>query len=58
MKSPSVLIGLSITFFVIAVALSAAIWNDVSLAAKMGLFVLGFGSGVAAGRWLAQRSAR
>jgi hypothetical protein len=58
MKSPKVLIGLSIMFFVIAVALSMVIWNDVSLAAKMGLFVLGFGSGVAACRWLAARSAR
>jgi hypothetical protein len=53
MKSNNILIGLSIMFFLIAVALSVVIWSDVSLAAKIGLFVLGFGSGVAAGRRLA-----
>jgi hypothetical protein len=58
MKSLNVLIGLSILFFVIAVALSAVIWDDVSLAAKIGLFLFGFGSGVAAGKALPERSAR
>ena len=57
LKSPNALIGLSIMFSVIAAALSAVIWNDVSLIAKIGLFAFGFGSGVTAGRWLAERSA-
>ena len=45
-------------FLLIAVALSVVIWNDVSLTAKIGFFVFGFGSGITAGRWLADRSAR
>jgi hypothetical protein len=49
--------GLSIMFFVFAVVFSIVIWRDVSLAAKIGFFVLGFGSGVAAGRSFAKRSA-
>jgi hypothetical protein len=57
MKSNYVLIGLSILFFVLAAALSLLFWADVSLAAKIGLFVLGFGSGVTAGQWFARRSA-
>lgn len=58
MKSPNAFIALSIMFFVIAVALSVAIWNQVPLIAKIGFFALGFGSGVTAARWLAERSAR
>jgi hypothetical protein len=57
MKSNNILIGLSILFVVLAAALSAVFWADVSLAAKIGLFVLGFGSGVTAGQWFAKRSA-
>jgi hypothetical protein len=57
MKSNYYLIILSILFFVLAAAVSAVFWADVSLAAKIGLFVLGFGSGVTAGQWLARRSA-
>ena len=57
MKSNSFLIGLSILFFVLAVALALVLWADVSLAAKIGFFVLGFGSGVTAGQWFARRSA-
>ena len=57
MKSNHYLISLSILFFVLAVAFSAVFWADVSLAAKVGFFVLGFGSGVTAGQWLARRSA-
>ena len=55
MKSNNTLIGLSILFFVLAAALSFVFWADVSLAAKIALFVLGFGSGVTAGQWLARR---
>ena len=57
MKSNHYLISLSILFFVLAVAFSAVFWADVSLAAKIGFFVLGFGSGVTAGQWFARRSA-
>ena len=55
MKSNNILIGLSILFFVLAAAFSLVFWADVSLAAKIALFVLGFGSGVTAGQWLARR---
>jgi len=57
MKSNNILIGLSILFLVLAVAFSLAFWADVSLAAKIALFVLGFGSGVTAGQGLARRGA-
>jgi len=57
MKSNNMLIGLSVLFFVLAATLSLVFWADVSLAAKIGLFVLGFGSGATAGPWFARRSA-
>jgi hypothetical protein len=57
MKSNNILIGLSILFFILAAALSLVFWADVSVAAKIGFFVLGFGSGVTAGQWFARRSA-
>jgi hypothetical protein len=57
MKSNNVLIGLSILFFVLAVAFALVFWADVALVAKIGFFVLGFGSGVTAGQWFARRSA-
>jgi len=56
MKASSYLVALSILFFVFAVAFSVVFWRDVSLAAQIGLFVLGFGSGVTAGQWLAKRN--
>jgi hypothetical protein len=56
MKSNNYLIGLSILFFVLAAAFSLVFWAHVSLAAKIGLFILGFGSGVTAGQWIARRS--
>ena len=55
MKSNNTLIGLSILFFVLAAAFSLEFWADVSLAAKIALFVLGFGSGVTAGQWFARQ---
>jgi hypothetical protein len=57
MKSNNILMGLSILFFVLAAAFSLVFWADVSLAAKIAFFVLGFGSGVTAGRWFARRGA-
>ena len=56
MKSSNYMIVLSIMFFVFAAAFSVVFWSEVSLAAKIGLFVLGFGSGVTAGQWFAKRS--
>jgi hypothetical protein len=56
MKPNNMLIALSILFLVLAVALSLVSWANVSLAAKIGFFVLGFGSGVTAGQWFARRS--
>jgi len=57
MKSNNYLIILSILFFVFASGFSVVFWGDISLVAKIGLFVLGFGSGVTAGQWFAKRSA-
>jgi hypothetical protein len=57
MKSNNRLIALSIMFFVFAAAFSVLFWGDVSLVAKVALFVLGFGSGITAGQWFARRSA-
>ena len=57
MKSNNILMGLSILFFVLAAAFSLVFWADVSLVAKIGFFVLGFGSGVTAGQWFAMRRA-
>ena len=56
MKSSNSLIGLSIMFFVFAVAFSIIFWEEVSWGAKIAFFILGFGSGVTAGQWLAKRN--
>ena len=56
MRSSNMLIGLSIMFFVFAAAFSVIFWADVSWGVKIAFFVLGFGSGVTAGQWLARRS--
>ena len=57
MKRNNNFLGLSIMFFVFAAAFSIIFWSDVSLAAQIGLFALGFGSGVMATRWHMLRSA-
>ena len=57
MKSGRTMIALSILFFVLAAAFSVVFWEDVSWAAKIALFALGFGSGVTAGQLLAKRRA-
>jgi hypothetical protein len=57
MKSRNAMIGLSIMFFVFAAAFSVVFWEDVLLVAKAAFFILGFGSGVTAGQWIAKRSA-
>ncbi len=56
MRSGKNLVGLSIMFFVFAAVFSVVFWQDVSLAAKIGLFVLGFGSGSTFGQWFAKRN--
>lgn len=55
MNSSNSMIIISILFFVFAAAFSIVFWGDVSWAAKIGLFVLGFGSGVTAGQWVTKR---
>jgi hypothetical protein len=57
MKSKNYLLGASILFFCFAVVFSVVFWGDYSLAAKIGLFACGFGSGTAAGQWYARRKA-
>ena len=42
-------------FFIFAAAFSVIFWADVPIAAKIAFFVLGFGSGITAGQWLALR---
>lgn len=56
MRSNNNLLILAIVFFAFAAGFSVVFWEDVSLAAKIGLFVLGFGSGVTAGQWFARQS--
>jgi len=56
MKANNRMIGVSIMFLLFAAAFSIIFWDDVSLAPKIGYFVTGFGSGVAAGVWFARRN--
>ena len=56
MKSSYTFLGLSIIFLIFAVVLSVVIWSNISFAAKIAFFVLGFGSGIAAGQWIVKRS--
>jgi hypothetical protein len=53
---PNRFLILSIVFLILAGAFSVLFWGDVSLVAKIGLFILGFGSGVTAGQWFTRRS--
>jgi hypothetical protein len=57
MKAKNYLLGTSILFFCFAVMFSIVFWGDVSLAAKIGFFACGFGSGAAASAWYARRKA-
>ena len=56
MKSKNAFLGIATMFLVFAVVFSVVIWKDTSLAAKIAFFVLGFGSGIATGQWIAKRS--
>ncbi len=55
MRSNPFLLILSILFLILAGGFSVVFWGDISLLAKIGLFVLGFGCGVSAGQWFARR---
>lgn len=57
MKSRNRLLALAIMFFIFAAAFSVMFWSEVSLAAQIGMFVLGFGSGVTFGNWFSWREA-
>ena len=55
MRSGKNWLGLALMFFVFAVAFSIVFWSDVSMAAKIGMFALGFGSGSTFGGWFYRR---
>jgi hypothetical protein len=57
MGSGNNLAVIAILFFVFAAAFSVIFWEDASAAAKIGMFVLGFGSGSAFGGWVTKRQA-
>jgi hypothetical protein len=52
------LIAIAVLFFVFAAVFSTIFWADVSAAAKVGMFALGFGSGSAFGGWLLTQNAK
>jgi hypothetical protein len=56
MKSGKNLFALATMFLVLAAAFSVVFWSEVSLAAKIGMFVLGFGSGGAFAGWFGRRT--
>lgn len=58
MGSGKNLLGLAIMFFVFAIVFSILFWFDVSTAAKIGMFVLGFGTGGTFGGWIASRDGK
>lgn len=55
MRSGRNFLALAIMFFIFAIVLSMVFWAEVSLAAKIGLYALGFGSGIMAGQWIINR---
>jgi hypothetical protein len=57
MRSRNRFLALAIMFFVFATAFSVIFWSEVSLAAQIGMYVLGLGSGVTFGNWLSMREA-
>jgi hypothetical protein len=56
MKTRNRLLALAIMFFVFAAGFSVIFWGEVSVAAKIGLFALGFGSGLTFGGWVSRRN--
>ena len=57
MRSQNRFLALAIMFFVFAAAFSVIFWSDVSLAAQIGMYVLGLGTGVTFGNWFSVREA-
>ena len=55
MKSNNALIVMALVFLVIAAAASVVLWADISSPVKIGMFLFGFGAGVAAGTLIARR---
>jgi hypothetical protein len=55
MKSNNAVIGIGLLFLIFATAASITFWMDVSSPVKIGMFALGFGSGVAVGTLIARR---
>jgi hypothetical protein len=55
MKSNTFVVGVGLLFLLFAVAASITLWTDVPLPVKIGMFALGFGSGVAVGTLIARR---
>jgi hypothetical protein len=55
-KSNNAQVGIALLFLILATVSSVVIWSEVSLAVKIGMFALGFGSGVALGTLIARRS--
>ena len=55
-KSGRNLFALTMMFFVFALVFSIVFWSDVSLAARIGMFVLGFGSGGSFAGWFTRRN--
>jgi hypothetical protein len=56
-RSQNRFLALAIMFFVFADAFSVIFWSEVSLAARIGMYVLGLGSGVTFGNWLSRKEA-
>jgi hypothetical protein len=56
MKSKNALVGMSLMFLVLAVAASVVVWGNVSIAAKIAMFALGYGAGVSGGTLIARQS--
>jgi hypothetical protein len=57
MRSRNRFLALAIMFFVFAAAFSVIFWSEVSLAAQIGMYVLGLGTGVTFVNWLSVREA-
>jgi hypothetical protein len=55
MKSNGTLVVIALLSLILGVVSSAVLWSEVSSTIKIGMFAFGFGSGVAAGAWIAGR---
>ena len=55
MKSNNTLIVVSLLCLAMAVLASAMVWGEISSAVKIGMYALGFGTGVATGALIVKR---